>query len=114
MMIVGVIEIVAGVLVAINPRFGGYLVSGWLIGIIVDLVLVGGYLDVALRDLGLSLGAPGPGTFGRGRGSSGSGRARMNLVAAAAAATRPFTRDPEELAKATTELELASNERRIQ
>jgi hypothetical protein len=57
MMIVGVIEIVAGVVVAVNPRFGGYLVSAWLIGIIIDLVLVGGYLDVALRDLGLSLGA---------------------------------------------------------
>ncbi len=57
MMIVGVIEIVAGVVVAINPRFGGYLVSAWLVGLIIDLVLVGGYLDVALRDLGLSLGA---------------------------------------------------------
>jgi hypothetical protein len=57
MMIVGVIEIVAGVVVAINPRFGGYLVAAWLLGIIIDLVLVGGYLDVALRDLGLLLGA---------------------------------------------------------
>jgi uncharacterized membrane protein YphA (DoxX/SURF4 family) len=57
MMIVGVIEIVAGVVVAINPRFGGYLVSAWLFGIIIDLVLVGGYLDIALRDLGLLLGA---------------------------------------------------------
>jgi uncharacterized membrane protein YphA (DoxX/SURF4 family) len=57
MMIVGVIEIVAGVVVAIHPRFGGYLVSAWLLGIIIDLVLVGGYLDVALRDLGLLLGA---------------------------------------------------------
>lgn len=57
MMIVGVIEMVAGVVVAINPRFGGYLVSAWLLGIIIDLVLVGGYLDVALRDLGLLLGA---------------------------------------------------------
>jgi hypothetical protein len=57
MMIVGVIEIVVGLVVAIRPRFGGYLVSAWLIGIIIDLVLVGGYLDIALRDLGLSLGA---------------------------------------------------------
>ena len=57
MMIVGVIEIVAGIVVAIKPRFGGYLVSAWLVGIIIDLLLVGGYLDVALRDLGLSLGA---------------------------------------------------------
>ena len=57
MMIVGVIEIIAGLAVAFKPQFGGYLVSGWLVGIILDLVLVGGYLDVALRDLGLSLGA---------------------------------------------------------
>ena len=57
MMIVGVIEIAAGLLVAVRPRFGGYLVSAWLVGIIVNLVLVGGYLDVALRDLGLAMGA---------------------------------------------------------
>jgi len=57
MMIVGVIEVVAGITVAINPRFGGYLVAAWLAGIIVDLLLAGGFLDVALRDLGLCLGA---------------------------------------------------------
>ena len=57
MMIVGVIEIAAGLLVAVRPRFGGYLVSAWLVGIIVNLLLVGGYLDVALRDLGLAMGA---------------------------------------------------------
>ena len=57
MMIVGVIEIAAGLLVAVKPRFGGYLVSAWLVGIIVNLLLVGGYLDVALRDLGLAMGA---------------------------------------------------------
>jgi hypothetical protein len=57
MMIVGVIEIVAGLVVAIKPRFGGYLVAAWLFGIIVDLIAVGGYLDIALRDLGLLLGA---------------------------------------------------------
>lgn len=57
MMIVGVIEIVAGVVVAVQPRFGGYLVAVWLVGIIIDLLLVGGYLDIALRDLGLCLGA---------------------------------------------------------
>jgi hypothetical protein len=57
MMIVGAIEIAAGLLVAINPRIGGYVVSAWLVGIIVNLLLVGGYLDVALRDLGLALGA---------------------------------------------------------
>jgi hypothetical protein len=57
MMIVGVIEIIAGLLVAVNPRIGGYVVSAWLLGIIVNLLLVGGFLDVALRDLGLLLGA---------------------------------------------------------
>ena len=57
MMIVGVIEIVAGIVVATRPRFGGYLVAVWLLGIIGNLILTGGYLDVALRDLGLCLGA---------------------------------------------------------
>jgi uncharacterized membrane protein YphA (DoxX/SURF4 family) len=57
LMIVGVIEIAAGVVVATRPRFGGYLVAAWLVGIILNLVLTGGYLDVALRDLGLCLGA---------------------------------------------------------
>ena len=57
MSIVGVIEIIAGVIVAFKPRFGGYLVAAWLFGIIVNLILVGGYLDVALRDFGLLLAA---------------------------------------------------------
>ncbi|KES05102.1 membrane protein [Streptomyces toyocaensis] len=54
---VGVIEIVAGVLVGIAPRFGAWLVAGWLAGIIVDLLTLSGYYDVALRDFGLLLGA---------------------------------------------------------
>jgi len=57
MMIVGVIEIAAGIVVAVRPRIGGYLVASWLLGIIVNLLLLGGYLDVALRDLGLLLAA---------------------------------------------------------
>ena len=57
MMIVGAIEIAAGVLVAVAPRIGGYVVAAWLVGIIGNLLMVGGYLDVALRDLGLALGA---------------------------------------------------------
>ena len=57
MMIVGVIEIVAGIGVAVRPRIGGYVVAAWLLGIIVNLLFVGGYLDVALRDLGLLLAA---------------------------------------------------------
>jgi hypothetical protein len=57
MHIVGVVEILAGVVVAISPRFGGLLVAGWLAGIIVNLLIVGGYGDIALRDFGLLLGA---------------------------------------------------------
>ena len=54
---VGVVEIVAGVVVALRPRWGGLLVAAWLAGIIVNLLLLGGYYDVALRDFGLMLGA---------------------------------------------------------
>ena len=57
MHIVGVVEIAAGLVVAFVPRFGGLLVAGWLGGIIVNLLLVGGYGDIALRDFGLMLGA---------------------------------------------------------
>lgn len=54
---VGVVEILAGIVVLIIPRFGGLLVGAWLAGIIVSLLLVGGYGDIALRDFGLLLGA---------------------------------------------------------
>jgi hypothetical protein len=57
MHIVGVIEIVAGLVVATMPRFGALLVAGWLAGIIVNLLIVGGYGDIAFRDFGLLLGA---------------------------------------------------------
>ena len=57
MHIVGVVEIAAGLAVAVVPRVGALLVAGWLGGIIVSLLLVGGYGDVALRDFGLLLGA---------------------------------------------------------
>ena len=57
MYIVGGVEILAGLVVAIMPRFGGLLVAGWLGGIIVNLLLVGGYADIALRDFGLLIGA---------------------------------------------------------
>lgn len=57
MMIVGGIEIAAGVLVAIRPQIGAYVVALWLWGIIVNLLLIPDYFDIALRDLGLSLGA---------------------------------------------------------
>src|ERR1051325_10116467 len=57
MRIVGVVEIVAGLVVAFAPRFGGYLVAVWLWGIIINLLSIPDYFDVALRDFGLSLGA---------------------------------------------------------
>ena len=57
MLVVGVIEMVAALLVAVKPRLGGYVVAAWLWGIIVNLLLIPGYFDVALRDFGLSLGA---------------------------------------------------------
>ena len=57
MLAVGVIEVVAGIAVAVAPRFGALLVAGWLAGIIVNLVTMGEYYDVALRDFGLLVGA---------------------------------------------------------
>jgi hypothetical protein len=57
MLAVGVVEILAGVLVAVLPHLGGYVVAAWLAGIIVNLLLIGGFYDIALRDFGLLVGA---------------------------------------------------------
>ena len=57
MYLIGIIEIVAGLAVALQPRFGGYLVALWLGGIIFNLLLLQDYYDVALRDFGLLLAA---------------------------------------------------------
>jgi uncharacterized membrane protein YphA (DoxX/SURF4 family) len=57
MLLVGVVEVVAGILVALKPRIGAYVVAAWLAGIILNLLLLGHFYDVALRDLGLCLGA---------------------------------------------------------
>lgn len=57
MRIVGVVEIAAGILVAIAPKWGAYVVAVWLAGIIVNLLTLSGYYDVALRDFGLLVGA---------------------------------------------------------
>jgi hypothetical protein len=54
---VGVVEILAGIAVALVPRYGGLLVAAWLAGIIVNLLLIGDYYDIALRDFGLLVGA---------------------------------------------------------
>jgi hypothetical protein len=57
MYFVGAVEILAGVVVAIKPRYGAYLVAGWLGGIVIDLLSYSGFYDIALRDFGLMLGA---------------------------------------------------------
>jgi hypothetical protein len=57
MYVVGVIEIVAGIAVAIKPRYGAYVVAAWLGGIVINLLTYSGYYDVALRDFGLMLAA---------------------------------------------------------
>ncbi|MET0416708.1 MAG: hypothetical protein ABW022_11875 [Actinoplanes sp.] len=54
---VGVVEIIAGLLVAVRPRWGALVVAAWLAGIIVNLLILGDYYDVALRDFGLMVGA---------------------------------------------------------
>ena len=64
MLAVGVIEIIAGILVAIKPRIGAYVVALWLFCIIVNLLALSGYYDVALRDFGLLLGALALGRMG--------------------------------------------------
>jgi uncharacterized membrane protein HdeD (DUF308 family) len=57
MYFVGVTEIVAGLLVALKPRYGAYVVAGWLAGIVINLLSSSGYYDIALRDFGLMLAA---------------------------------------------------------
>lgn len=57
MLVVGVIEIVAGIGVALKPKIFAYVVAAWLALIIVNLLMIPGYFDVALRDVGLMLGA---------------------------------------------------------
>ena len=54
---VGVIEIAAGIIVAVRPKIGGLIVFAWLVAIIINLLLARGFYDIALRDLGLALGA---------------------------------------------------------
>jgi hypothetical protein len=57
MYLVGAVEIAAGVLVALAPRYGAYVVAAWLGGIIVNLLTHSGHYDIALRDFGLMIGA---------------------------------------------------------
>lgn len=57
MLLVGAVEILAALLVAIKPRIGAYVVCAWLLGIVINLLIIPGYFDIALRDFGLALGA---------------------------------------------------------
>jgi hypothetical protein len=57
MLLVGVVEIAVAALVALRPQIGAYVVAAWLAGIVINLLLIPAYLDVALRDFGLMLGA---------------------------------------------------------
>ena len=57
MYVVGAIEIVAGISVALKPRYGAYVVAGWLAGIVINLLTYSGFYDIALRDFGLMLAA---------------------------------------------------------
>ena len=57
MLVVGLVEVLAGVLVGVRPQVGAYVVAGWLAGIIMNLLLIPGFYDVALRDFGLLVAA---------------------------------------------------------
>jgi hypothetical protein len=57
MYVVGVVEIIAGIAVAVRPKYGSLVVAAWLAGIIINLLLLGSFYDVALRDFGLLVGA---------------------------------------------------------
>jgi hypothetical protein len=75
MYVVGAIEIIAGISVALKPRYGGYIVAGWLAGIVINLLTASGFYDIALRDFGLMLAA-------------------LTLARLAAIYDRPFSRRP--------------------
>jgi hypothetical protein len=57
MMLVGIVELIAAAIVAVRPRVGAYVVAAWLGGIIINLLVLRGFYDVALRDFGLFLAA---------------------------------------------------------
>ena len=57
MYVVGAIEILAGIIVAVKPRYGGYVVAAWLGAIVINLLTYSGFYDIALRDFGLMLAA---------------------------------------------------------
>jgi hypothetical protein len=78
MYVVGAVEILAGVVVLLLPRVGGYVVALWLAGIVVDLAMLGGYWDIMLRDVALFLLAL---TFARLAGAFPAGAVSDRLLA---------------------------------
>jgi hypothetical protein len=80
---VGVVEIAAGILVALKPRYAAYVVAAWLAGIILNLLLLGSYLDVALRDFGLLLGALALARLAEAHARQAQGRVSVSPPAAA-------------------------------
>ena len=80
MLVIGVVEVVAGLVVLVTPRWGGLLVAAWLAGIIVDLVSTGRYYDIALRDFGLLVAALALSSLAAGRQAARSGRVREGLA----------------------------------
>ena len=80
MLMIGVVEVVAGLVVAVTPRWGGLLVAAWLAGIIVDLVSTGQYYDIALRDFGLLVAALALTFLATGRQAARSGPAARSLA----------------------------------
>lgn len=71
---VGIVEIIAGIAVAVRPRFGSVLVAVWLLGIIVNLLVLGSFFDVALRDFGLLVAALALNRLAGSTAASGRGR----------------------------------------
>jgi len=86
---VGVVEIVAGILVALWPEFFAYLVTLWLWGIIVNLLTIRGFYDVAVRDFGLSVGALALGRLGWAHRQEKRGKIELVRERPAAASQRP-------------------------
>jgi len=80
MYVVGVVEIAAGILVSVRPLIGGYVVAAWLTGIIVNLLLIPGFYDVALRDFGLLLAALALTRLAVGSRRSAAGTARPGAI----------------------------------
>lgn len=74
MYVVGVVEIVAAILVAVRPALGGWLVAAWLLAISLNLAISGQHYDVALRDVGLALSAASLAVLARGDVRAGRGR----------------------------------------